>query len=681
MLLVKWGIIGVMIFVAVLKEYSSSAQSNSVKDFFPEIKIIESAGPSDGYFFMGSKGLTAEEASHYIAVIDNYGTPVFFRKMNKPTSSFRLLEDGRMAYLNGVPRKLYFLNKMLEVDEVISIEGFKPNGHDWDVSKDGNILLMGQSKSIVDMSQIVEGGNSEAEVLDLVVQEFDKDLNLIYSWNSADHFEITDGDENSSYLDFTEKQIDYVHANGISIDSDTSFLISCRHMNEITKVNRRTGNIIWRLGGKKNEFQFIGDDLRFSHQHSIRSLKNGHILLFDNGNFRSPLFSSAVEYSIDEKNRTATLIKRYSRFSNVYSNHQGATQRVHNGNTIINWGPYWPSLTEFHEDGTTALEWDFTKHSFCPRIEKYKWQTQIFETNLDSINFGNWESDTLVQTVWVKNNTSSELIINTIETRTEFFNVKNKLPIAIGALDSTQVEVWFNPKKSETGYCKDVLTLASDTETERIARQIKVTGQKHENSSPVASILNNDNLFPVDGLIKIHLSEPVKSSNGVELNCNTIDNYIIFKKQDSDGEIIDFNATISTNKDLITIYPDDLLEEESIYFLALKNGLTDYSENYLLPFETVFNTVITGTSENILEDMELRIFPNPVSSVLKIEVKGEIQDYSIKIYNTSGILLKESFLTIANSANEIDISNVPNGMYLIVINKNGATITKKIIKN
>ena len=448
------------IFVIFYVRGTVFSQNETINDFFPKFEYIESNGPAEGYFFMGSKGLTANNASHYITIIDNYGTPVFFRKMNKATSSFRLLDDGRIAYLNGVPRKFYILNEMLEVTETLSVEGYKPNGHDWDVSENGNILLMGEIKSTVDMSLLVSGGNPQAEVLDLIVQEFDKNLNLLYTWNSADHFEITDGNENSSYLDYTESQIDYVHANGISIDSDTSFLISCRHMEEITKVDRRTGDIIWRLGGKNNQFQFINDDLHFSHQHSIRALDNGNILLYDNGNLRIPQLSSAVEYAIDEDNKTATLIKRQYRNPAVYSNHQGTTQRIHNGNTILNWGPYWPSFTEFHPDGTPALEWDFTKHSFCPRIEKFKWQTKVFETSLDSIDFGLWESDTLLQKVWVKNNISGELSINKVEKRTDFFNVKNELPLIISPNDSVELEIWFNPESSETGYINDVLTIA-----------------------------------------------------------------------------------------------------------------------------------------------------------------------------------------------------------------------------
>jgi len=72
----------------------------------------------------------------------------------------------------------------------------------------------------------------------------------------------------------------------ISYDNDGNLLISSRHLDEITKINRTTGSIIWRLGGKNNQFAFPNDSLGFSHQHAIRRIGNENILLFDNGNFR-----------------------------------------------------------------------------------------------------------------------------------------------------------------------------------------------------------------------------------------------------------------------------------------------------------------------------------------------------------------------------------------------------------
>ena len=77
--------------------------------------------------------------------------------------------------------------------------------------------------------------------------------------------------------------MDYIHCNAIEVDADGHLLISSRNISEVTKVNRQTGEVIWHLGGKLNEFDF-GAEIGFSRQHDIRHLENGNIMLFDNGN-------------------------------------------------------------------------------------------------------------------------------------------------------------------------------------------------------------------------------------------------------------------------------------------------------------------------------------------------------------------------------------------------------------
>ena len=661
---------------AAFAEFQAFSQDNNISDYFPEIKVIESNKPADGYFFFGSKGLTASNAVQYIAIVDNYGTPVFFRKMDKLTSSMRLLNDGRIAYMHGAPRRLYFLDDKLAVTDSLEVEGYQPDGHDWACTEDGHFLLLGKHKWTYDMSQIEEGGNTEAEIVDLIVQEFDENSNLLYTWNSADHFEITDGNENSPYLDFTERQIDYVHANAISVDSDTSFLISARHMDEITKVDRRDGEIIWRLGGKKNQFQFVNDNLRFSHQHSIRKLKNGNILLFDNGNLHPTQASSAVIYQLDEKNKTATLIERYYRDSMVYSNHAGAVQRLENGNVLTCWGPYWPSFTEFHPDGSTALEWDFTEHSFSPRIEKYNWKTTVFTTSEDSLEFDTWENDTLQLDLWVKNNVSEEIRISTIEKRTEFFGITNVLPVILSPGDSVKLSVWFYPENSETGYFDDVLTLAYDTDRQRIARQVNVFGSKIDNASPEAQIKSAFVNASSTSQVLIQLNEAVRNWEGVEFDYNSIDDYVIFKKENPFGADVSFDAIISSDNKLITVVSDSI-ENGGTYYISLKNGIADFSGNELISFsETITATAVI---EYLSSNDDIIVFPNPVRSQLFVQTIHKDLNGKIEIYNQTG-QLKSSETVSDKLLIEIDFSGFKPGMYFFTYETKNERITKKLIK-
>ena len=101
--------------------------------------------------------------------------------------------------------------------------------------------------------------------------------------------------------------------NAVSIDpTDNNLLVSLRTTSEIVKINRQTGEVMWRLGGKANQFTFVGEHEENAPyytvgQHDIHRLANGNLLYFDNGNISGGgitpsdrTYSRAVEYQLDE---------------------------------------------------------------------------------------------------------------------------------------------------------------------------------------------------------------------------------------------------------------------------------------------------------------------------------------------------------------------------------------------
>ena len=100
---------------------------------------------------------------------------------------------------------------------------------------------------------------------------------------------------------------------------------------------RALGAVMWRWGGKRNQFTFINDSRGFSHQHDIRVQPNGHYTLFDNGNGLQPEYSRALEYVLDEEHLTATLVWEYRNTPDTFSDSMGNAQRRPNGNTVIGW--------------------------------------------------------------------------------------------------------------------------------------------------------------------------------------------------------------------------------------------------------------------------------------------------------------------------------------------------------
>jgi hypothetical protein len=363
------------------REYPISLQNISTTDIypnFPSLTINTNNNPAEGKIFFHNISALESAKDRYIAIIENDGTPVFAKQDNKKGLGFTLQKNGYLTYWNN--KSFYMLDSSYSViDSFACKNGYDADWHEFQMTKNGHAFLISWDLQIVDMSKIVAGGQEYATVEGLIIQELDENKDLIFQWRSWDHFNITDAVD----VDFTTSYVSYNHGNAIEIDSDTTLLLSSRLMNEITRINRKTGEIIWRLGGKNNQFTFINDD-GFCRQHDIRKLENGNITLFDNGSCHDPKISSAKEYELDEINKTAKLVWKYEHPTKMYCETMGNVQRLSNGNTFINWGRlpdsgmlsenHLPSITEVRPDKSIAYELTFnTFFHMAYRSYRFKW--------------------------------------------------------------------------------------------------------------------------------------------------------------------------------------------------------------------------------------------------------------------------------------------------------------------
>ncbi|MCB0190794.1 MAG: aryl-sulfate sulfotransferase [Anaerolineae bacterium] len=326
-----------------------------------------------GYIFLSNiNWRSSVTTTPYLLIVDNRGEPVYYKKLNQPTGDFKKQPNGQLTYWDYPARAYQVMDSSYQiVDSYQAGNGYNADGHGLQILPNGHALLMIYDFKRIDMSKIVPGGVPTATVAGLVIQELDTAKNVVFEWRSWDHFDITDTNVNT-----TSAQIDYVHGNAIEQAHDGHLLISSRNLDEITKINRQTGDVMWRMGGKKNEFTFVDDHSPFYKQHDIRSHPNGHITLFDNGNDRKPPYSRGVEYRLDEVNMTATWISEYRNTPDIFGAATGNAQRLPNGNTLIGWGSSWPNVTEFKSDGTKVFELTFAKPNISYRAFRFPWQGQ-----------------------------------------------------------------------------------------------------------------------------------------------------------------------------------------------------------------------------------------------------------------------------------------------------------------
>ncbi len=359
-------------------DISKLLQTGSLSDDpvdFPQITVSNSNDPAPGKLLVSNLVFNTQiPNTPYLIILKNDGTPVFSRQMTGNIFNFDRQPNGMFTYYNIARSKYFGMDSAYNVvDSFYTGNGYETDLHELRVLPNGHAMLMSYDRLIVDMSVLVQGGNPMAVVTGLILQEIDENKNVVFQWRSWDHIPITD----ATHENMLAGQIDYIHGNALELDNDGNWLLSSRHLEEITKINRSNGNIIWRLGGKWNAFTFINDPIKFSYQHGIRRLPNGHIILFDNGNYHSPQFSRAVEYILDEVNHQVTLFWEYRNTPVIYGYAMGIAQRLQNGNTLISWGATNPSLTEVKPDGTKSLQVTFSSGVFTYRAFKYEWDSRI----------------------------------------------------------------------------------------------------------------------------------------------------------------------------------------------------------------------------------------------------------------------------------------------------------------
>ena len=266
------------------------------------------------------------------------------------------------------------------VDSFYCGNGYITNFHECILAPDNSAWVISYDPQVVDMSQIYPGGKSNATVTGLIIQKIDTNKDVVFQWRSWDHMSILD----ATHEDFTAYSIDYVHGNSLDIDNDGNILLSSRHLDEITKIKSETGATIWRLGGKNNEFTFLNDTAKFSHQHFARRLANNHIMMFDNGNYHTPSYSRAVEYSLNEINKTVELVWEYRNSPSIYSFAMGNAQRLDNGNTLIGWGQNASTLTEVKPDKSVVYTLSLPFGQYSYRSVRYNTNDVISHTLSDN---------------------------------------------------------------------------------------------------------------------------------------------------------------------------------------------------------------------------------------------------------------------------------------------------------
>lgn len=240
--------------------------------------------------------------------------------------------------------------------------------HGVNIGPNGNLLLLSMEiREFDNWPSSVTDPNAPKERTKLVgdvVMEVAPDGSKVNEWrilDMLDPYRITYGSRSKYWQQRGYPgTMDWCHANSIVYDPrDDCIVLSLRAQDCIIKFERKSGTLRWILGSHGNWRAPWSDKLLQKsdpggwqfHQHDCSITPAGTIMCFDNGNYRSlpyvpPLsaeqnYSRAVEFAVDEGNRTAKQVWSYGEAfdERLFAGFQGGALRLpKTGNSFITYG-------------------------------------------------------------------------------------------------------------------------------------------------------------------------------------------------------------------------------------------------------------------------------------------------------------------------------------------------------
>jgi hypothetical protein len=313
-------------------------------------------------------------------IIDQAGNPVWFRPLE---NRFIQNTDFRVQFYKGKPvltmwqgtisgtqsadpnlpagdpepgAFFQIINQNYKVIKKITAKkGFTSDVHEFTITKRNTALFTAVKQVPADLTPY--GGPKNGFFDNYSIQEVDLATGkLLFFWNVLDHVNPADSMLPASSATSSNNIWDCFHVNSVEEGPDDTLLISMRNMWAIYNIDKKTGNIIWQLGGKQSDFTF-GPHASFSWQHDARHRPGNRISLFDDAccaSSTSPPQGPAhgLILHLDFKKMTANAVRTYYHQPPLFVPSQGNVQKLPNGNQFVGWGQE-SYLSEFANAGNT----------------------------------------------------------------------------------------------------------------------------------------------------------------------------------------------------------------------------------------------------------------------------------------------------------------------------------------
>ncbi|KAJ9328079.1 hypothetical protein DTO027B5_926 [Paecilomyces variotii] len=364
--------------------------------------------PSPGPMILDAKGNLVWRAEDYVQ-------PYGLSKYTYKGEDYLTFWAGNDAIGHGEGMYYMLDSSYEEAFTIGAANGLRGDLHEFHITHDETALVT--IYEVVQANLTSMYGPVKGWIWDGVFQELNIETGeALFQWRASEHFDFTEGYVARVGSGSKDRPWDFFHINSVDKDSKGNYLISSRYMSCIAYIDGKTGDVIWKLGGKKNMFKDLsgGAATNIRWQHHARFADNGTaITLFDNAS-RGPAdpehISRGLYLDVDQEKMTVNVRHEYWNPHNLSSQSQGSLQLLDSGNILIGYGSN-PAWTEFSVDGEVLCDVHFgpqlgfgTSEVTSYRVLKHSWvgfpKTDPDITLQGNTTYVSWNGATEVVT-WV----------------------------------------------------------------------------------------------------------------------------------------------------------------------------------------------------------------------------------------------------------------------------------------
>jgi hypothetical protein len=342
-------------------------------------------GDYPGFVFLGPGPVSLKGTQQYgPLIVDSDGEPIWFSPVapglkvtNFSASQYRgepvlIWWEGKVQWTGyGEGEAVILDSSYREIARVRAANGRSMDLHGLYVTPEGTALFTCYPRVVkADLSAV--GGSRRGQLLESVVQEVDiASGRLLFEWRSLPHVPI----ERSYFMLQKHRPFDYLHVNSVTPTPDGNLLVSGRHAWALYKIERRTGRVIWTLGGKRSDFR-MGQGAQFTWQHDARQVSDQLLTVFDNGSdgyTNTEHQSRGLLLDVDESRRTVAVRRAFTGPKELATS-MGSVQLLPAGQVVVGWGTA-SQTTAFQSNGGPLFDLALPKGMFSYRGLWLPWKS------------------------------------------------------------------------------------------------------------------------------------------------------------------------------------------------------------------------------------------------------------------------------------------------------------------